>query len=589
MKETTGERSATPQSVKKIAIIGGGPTGIAFARYFLAEKAFDTIHVFEQRDNVGGIWNLSKPEHSSRIPIPQTDPKYGTEDKDKAASMSLEFESPLYDYLETNIPKPLMAYSDTPFDPALPLFPGHADVLRYLEEYAAPVRHLIYFNTQVIGLSPEGLLETPVRQKWRITTKALSTGTVKQTQYDAIVVANGHYTIPHVPDVPGLANWHHRYSGTVIHSKAYRRPEDFKDQKVLVIGNSASGLDIAAQLASCAHHPVHLASRSASQLAPKGGGPSWRKDITEVEEFLDHGYDRAVRTKSGEIVGPFDAVIFATGYFYAFPFVSEAAESSTSSSNVNSPSASTASLDSDEHLQKDNEASSSSTSSKLTESTSESLKRLTTSGLRTHDVYKHFLHIDYPTLALPVLNLKIIPFPLAENQAAVVARLWSGRLDTPSGDSMRAWEKEEEARLLKANRLRPAPDTASGESVTSSQSDGISTESKYEGGFHTLVYPEDANQINSLHAWAASARDSADLENNGKGKLGTGWGEYQVWLRGQFPDIKAAYAKRGENRTEVTSLDGLGDDWKYGFQNWQKNTPREEQEELFRKAGVLCK
>lgn len=579
------EQSTGSPGIRRIAIIGGGPTGIAFAKYLSAEKAFDTIDVFEQRDNVGGIWNLSKPEHSSRIPIPQTDPKYGTQAKDKDASMSLEFESPLYDYLETNIPKPLMAYSDAPFDSALPLFPGHADVLRYLEAYAEPVRHLIHFTTQVLNLTPELASEPPLNQKWQLITKHLSTGAVTQAQYDAVVIANGHYTIPHVPAVPGLADWHHRYPDTVIHSKAYRRPEDFKDQRVLVIGNSASGLDIAAQLASCARHPVYLASRSASQLAPKGGGPSWRKDITEVEEFLDHTHDRAIRTKSGDIVGPFDAIIFATGYFYAFSFLSDSAELSTSSSNANSPPASTTSLDSDQ-LASEVKFSSSSSQPTRPDLAPDSLTTLTTSGLRTHDVYKHFLHIKYPTLALPVLNLKIIPFPLAENQAAVVARLWSGRLDMPSEDSMRAWESEEEARLLKANRLRPAPDTASGESVTSCQDDSKVNGSKYEGGFHTLVYPEDAKQINSLYSWAVSAKNGNGLENDGKGKLGTCWGEYQVWLRGQFPDIKAAYAKLGENRAEVTGLEGLGDEWEHGFENWQKNTSQDEQSVLFQKAGV---
>ena len=65
----------------------------------------------------------------------------------------LEFESPLYDYLETNIPKQLMAYSDQPFGDNLPLFPGHDAVLDYLELYADEIRHLIRFHTQVVKVT----------------------------------------------------------------------------------------------------------------------------------------------------------------------------------------------------------------------------------------------------------------------------------------------------------------------------------------------------------------------------------------------------------------------------------------------------
>jgi cation diffusion facilitator CzcD-associated flavoprotein CzcO len=122
------------------------------ARYLLAEKTFDVIDVFEQRNNVGGIWNYSGTAQSSKIPIPQTNPRYGLEgvhaNRNRHDRQRLEFETPLYDNLETNIPNFLMAYSDKPFPADAPLFPKHGMVLKYLEEYAEEVRHLIRFQTQ---------------------------------------------------------------------------------------------------------------------------------------------------------------------------------------------------------------------------------------------------------------------------------------------------------------------------------------------------------------------------------------------------------------------------------------------------------
>ncbi|KAK5080104.1 monooxygenase [Exophiala xenobiotica] len=582
------------RGINRVAIVGGGPTGIACAKYLLAEKSFQTIDVFEQRRNVGGIWNLSGTEKTRRIPIPQTDPKYGAGKNSSASGRgdddSLEFESPLYDYLETNIPKTMMAYSDTPFAESLPLYPKHDDVLRYLEDYAQPVKHFVHFQTQVIDVRPFEPRDHPegtsrLAQKWHLTTKDLRTNALEEAHYDAVIVANGHYTVPHVPAVPGIAEWHKKYPNVVMHSKAYRRPEDFSGQKVLVIGNSASGLDIAGQLAPCAQKPIFLASRSASQLAPAGGGPAWRKDIAEIEAFLVSEGDRAVRTKDGDMVDGFDAIIFATGYFYSFPFLSPVSAHSSSSSKTQSPSSSSVSLESPASAH-DGPAAHLPTSDGEDLSVSNPLENLVTSGLRTHDVYKHFIHIDYPTLALPVLNLKVVPFPLAENQAAVIARLWSGRLDLPTTNDMHKWEEDEERRLLEGRRLRPAPDTATGESVASDGHDLPAATSKYEGGFHTLVYPEDVAQINSLYQWAASACPRDGLEHNGKGKLGTRWDEEQVWLRKQFPTLKAAYTNFGGKRFDVTSIAELGEEWNDGYKKWQENTSDEEKANLFRRAAV---
>ena len=47
-----------------------------------------------------------------------------------------------------------------------------------------------------------------------------------------------------MPSIRGIET----FSGTVIHSHAYRKPEDFEDQVVVILGASSSGCDIASEI-----------------------------------------------------------------------------------------------------------------------------------------------------------------------------------------------------------------------------------------------------------------------------------------------------------------------------------------------------
>ena len=46
--------------------------------------------------------------------------------------------------------------------------------------------------------------------------------------FDAVLVANGHYTVPWIPDIPGLQKFAAKYPGAVEHSKGYRGPEKYR-------------------------------------------------------------------------------------------------------------------------------------------------------------------------------------------------------------------------------------------------------------------------------------------------------------------------------------------------------------------------
>jgi cation diffusion facilitator CzcD-associated flavoprotein CzcO len=51
-------RSPGAFNVKRIAVIGAGPSGLAVAKYLLAEHAFDKIDIYEQQYGVSSSCDL---------------------------------------------------------------------------------------------------------------------------------------------------------------------------------------------------------------------------------------------------------------------------------------------------------------------------------------------------------------------------------------------------------------------------------------------------------------------------------------------------------------------------------------------------
>ena len=296
----------------------------------------------------------------------------------------------MYDRLESNIPHFLMKHSDDPSLEDQPLFAGHESVLQYLNQYADAVRHLIKFKTQVCDLKRE---DGAGQDRWLVSSKDLLSNRVTEKSYDAVVVASGHHSVAIVPDIPGIRNWNKAYPNTVTHSKYYRAPDSFRDQKVIVVGNSASGLDIASQISTVCQHPLLNSKRSEAPEFQRTA--TWKRELPEIAEFLSPADSpRAVRFSDGQVESDIDAVVFCTGYYYSFPFLS----------SLQPP--------------------------------------LIRSGERVESIYKHLFHIDHPSLAFVGLPYKIIPFRTCEGQAAVIARAWAGRLKLPSRSDMRAWEAE---------------------------------------------------------------------------------------------------------------------------------------------------
>lgn len=496
--------------VRQIAVIGAGPSGLAAAkyepivsyiyfqplvdqhpRYLLAEKHFDKIDVFEQRSSVGGTWNYCPAPFKQRasVPVPHTSPHEPVEEPkwkptgDNEGTQEPAFVSPIYRTLDTNLPKELMRYSDKEFPADVQALPHHPTVKKYLEEYGDDVKGHVRFETQVLDvrLKPSG------SNTWDLVTRNLRTGAKRTDAYDAVVVASGHFDVPYVPSIAGISDWNKAYPGVVSHSKVFDSPDPFHGKKVVVVGSSASAIDIGSQISQVSRGKLLVSQRTESYLLPSTDAD--KVYFPEIVEFLPpNQHERAVRFADGRVEEKIDSIVFCTGYFYSFPFLP--------------------SLD----------------------------PPVITDGRRVRNVYEHLFYIDNPTLVFPVLTQRVIPFPMSENQASVYARVWSGRLELPDRDRMKAWE----------------------DSLVAEKGEGTA--------FHLLPFPQDANHLNMLYDWAAHATTRGGLANDGKGKQGTYWGEREKWLRSLFPEIRRRFVGKGPERHKITSLVELG----YDFDRWKQ-------------------
>ncbi|OJJ53901.1 hypothetical protein ASPSYDRAFT_187060 [Aspergillus sydowii CBS 593.65] len=385
---------ALPQQVRRIAVIGAGPAGLASVKYLLAEKFFDTIDVFERRSFAGGVWNYSPSALKEAIPtpVPQLSPNEPLEEPSwlpREASRNTQeptFISPIYDTLDTNLPKELMAFGEKQFPPEVQDFPRHSTVKDYVREYGEDIKKHIQFETQVLDVHKES--NTAV---WTVTTRNLRNGASTSASYDAVVASSGHFDVPHLPDIPGIVRWNKAYTGVITHSKFYDSPTPYKNKKVIVVGSSASGLDIGNQINEVCKGKVLASQRTELHLSPSD--TTDKAYYPEITEFLSpDSHERAVRFADGRIEQNIDAIVFCTGFFYSFPFLS----------SLHPP--------------------------------------IVTHGRRVQSTYQHLFYIHDPTLVFPVLPQRIIPFPLSENQAAVFSRVWSGRLSLPSIGEMEDWE-----------------------------------------------------------------------------------------------------------------------------------------------------
>ena len=158
----------------------------------------------------------------------------------------------LYDSLVLHTGKHLSALPGMAFPRSTPLFPSRGQFLEYLGRYAAEFRLPVQTDAEVT---------TVVRANgagWMVHTRDAS------VRARALVVATGIASNPTSADIPGAPV----FSGRVIHSRDYRRPDEFVRRRVLVVGVGNSAGEIAAEIAA-AGALVTVAIRSGARVVPR--------------------------------------------------------------------------------------------------------------------------------------------------------------------------------------------------------------------------------------------------------------------------------------------------------------------------------
>jgi cation diffusion facilitator CzcD-associated flavoprotein CzcO len=190
--------------IRTIGIVGSGLAGLSTAKT-LRQFGFDVL-LFEKEADIGGVWSASRR----------------------------------YPGLTTQNPRETYAFSDFPMPRSYPEWPTGAQVQAYLESYVDHFgfRDAIRLGHQVISATPRG------EAGWTLRTRATQGGGEAAHEVDYLIVCNGIFSIPAVPDFPGSEDFR-AAGGAILHTSAFTDPAIARGRDLLVIGYGKSSCDVA--------------------------------------------------------------------------------------------------------------------------------------------------------------------------------------------------------------------------------------------------------------------------------------------------------------------------------------------------------
>ncbi|KAH6888404.1 flavin monooxygenase-like protein [Thelonectria olida] len=210
-----------------VAVIGAGPAGLTAIKAMM-EEGFQ-VTGFERRPDAGGLWAFSENPHFT------------------SATLSTK----------TQLSKFLLPFSDYPIPEAFPLHPMSADLGAYYKSYA---KHFGLLDKIVFNASVQSLSRTDDGTQWALSLK----GEQSPRVFDKVILATGSEVNPIVPEIEGLD----LFEGQFLHSQAYKRPEPFAGQNVVIIGQGNTAADCAVDLTSHSSK-VYWSHRRGAMIFPR--------------------------------------------------------------------------------------------------------------------------------------------------------------------------------------------------------------------------------------------------------------------------------------------------------------------------------
>lgn len=358
----------------RVAVVGAGAAGLAATRAMMLE-GHDVVAFERSRDGCGGTWRYDASAEADAL---------GTDARRRRVHGSM------YASLRTNLPREVMGFKEFPFasgkafDGDARRFCGHSEVHAYLEAYAERfgLDAVTRFGTLVVSVERVKRANEEEENRWSSSWEVTSedpSGVVRKEMFDAVVVCNGHYSEPRVPEFDGAETW----PGERTHSHNYRIPDGFKGKKVLLIGAMASGEDLSREIASVAD-AVYLSARTWQNpdWAKSTEGIGARGNVFRKPNVKRFEVSGGVEFEDGSVVTDIDACMYCTGYKYRFEFISKDIVSVE-----------------DNHVA---------------------------------PLFEHCVSANAPSLSFIGLPWKVVPFPQFELQSIWISRMLSGAVPMPS-------------------------------------------------------------------------------------------------------------------------------------------------------------
>ena len=214
-----------------------------------------------------------------------------------------------------------------------------------------------------------------------------------EEHFDAVVVAGGHYNVPYIPHIMGLADFERTRPGSVKHSKMFRGRDAYHGKRVVVVGASVSAADIAYDLVGVAESPVYAVILGHKANGYFGDVAFRHPSITmkpSVLHITTSNGERTVHFVDGTAVQGVDKIIFGTGYSWSLPF----------------------------------------------------LPQVEVRNNRVPSLYQHVVYQNDPSLLFVGAVGAGLTFKTFEWQAVLAARIFSGRATLPPLVQQQRWEKD---------------------------------------------------------------------------------------------------------------------------------------------------